>query len=206
MTDMTLRSKIGIALVLLAAVLYIVPPLVPVDPHMTHDTRGSVVGNESQIEAEGHQVVAYEELSPRGQELYVKTLRNDGEYSVPLGDGAPDFDYPTERELDNVDDHREREQLASVVIERPPDADLPPADEPVEQIRAERREQEQEGDERPEAAQRRFPNASVVARYDMMSTRTQDPSLGATPNLVRLLAALLAVVSAGAGGYLLSSK
>jgi hypothetical protein len=39
-----------------------------------------------------------------------------------------------------------------------------------------------------------------------METRTEQPPLGALPQLLRLVAALLAVVSMGVGGYLLSSK
>ncbi|MFC7193496.1 hypothetical protein ACFQL4_00705 [Halosimplex aquaticum] len=43
-------------------------------------------------------------------------------------------------------------------------------------------------------------------RYDAMETSTEQPPLGATPQLLRLAAVLFAVLSLGVGGYLFSSK
>lgn len=77
-----------------------------------------------------------------------------------------------------------------IIIERPADTDLPPADEP--DVGA--REGDVEEDERRQQVQ----------RYDMMSTATEPPSLGSATQLLRLGAAVLAVVSLGLGGYSLS--
>lgn len=203
---MNRRNLLGMSLVVLAAVLFIVPALFPVQPMLTHDTRDSVPAPEARLEEEGFRVIEYGNLSDRGQELYRRTLENNGEYHVSQGRGAPEFEYPTVEELADARDDRQqsaradREQtrLGEVVIERPEDdSGLPEADEHFFGPR-----EREDGNESVNETKRR----EQAMRYDLMGTRTEQPPLGATPQLIRLAAALLAVVSLGVGGYLLSSK
>ena len=192
------RNVVGTALVALAIVLFVVPALFPVQAVLVHDTRDRVEGSPSELRDEGHEVIAYENLSERGQELYVETLRNDGEYRVPKGEGAPEFDYLTDAERREAFRNDNESAVRSVVIERPEDdSDLPPADEfgvgPGDE-----EEEELSGDEQ----ERR----ETMRRYDAMRTTTEQPPLDSPPQLLRLGAALLAVISLGVGGYLLSSN
>jgi len=136
-------------LVAVGIVLLIAPALAPVQAMYFHETRVGTTANGTELEAHGVSVIAYEDLSPRGQELYVEALRHHGEYAVPVGEGAPgDFHYVTNR--DSADDAGPRERRpGTIAIERPPDADLPPADEPTEAVdrareRAERARAERE--------------------------------------------------------------
>lgn len=209
----------GGVLVVLGIVLLVGPALFPVQPVLYHDTSDRAIGNATELEAAGITIVAYENLSERGQQLYVASLRADGEYSVPVGAGAPEFAYPTPAELGAVEDYRQRQSMTRIAIERPPDADLPPADEPVqfaedrvrnERERDRRSESDPEGD--PEGERTGTPGTETgptveemrqqIARYDLMSTRTDRPPLTASPNLLRLLSAVLGIVAVGTGGYL----
>lgn len=189
-------------LVALGFVLLVAPAAVPLDPVLSHETRHGTHENESQLEAEGYAVIEYENLSERGQELYVETLRNGGTYTVAGGTGAPDFRYLTNAELGEVEDYRERERRTTVVIERPPNADLPPADE-----RTERAAQFAEEFDDEEASQHPFANMTEdeiraqIARYDLMQTRTVQPELTARPSLVRFGSAALGILTIGVGGY-----
>lgn len=190
---MTRRNTVGTALVALAVVLFVAPAFFPVQPTLAHSTRDTVPGEPDIIREDGYDLVAYENLSERGQELYVRTLENGGEYRVGQGGGAPEFGYPTEAERRAALRNDSDERPGGIVIVRPEDdAGLPMADE-----RAFGPPREDETEE-----ERRERNL----RYDAMETRTEQPPLGALPQLVRLVAALLAVVSMGVGGYLLSSK
>ena len=196
---MTRYTTLAGALVVLGIALLVTPVLFPLQPVSHHDTGRSVMGNESQIEQQGLEIVAYENLSERGQELYVQTLRSDGEYSVPIDEGASDFRYPTDAELGEVQNYTVRNRLEYIVIERSPNADLPPADEPIE-----RAEYMTEGDEEGETASNRS-EAEIrrqIARYDAMSTKTTKPSLTASSSLLRLLSAVVGVLAIGTGGYL----
>lgn len=196
---MTRNTTFAGALVVLGIALLVTPVLFPLQPVLHHDTGRSVVGNETQIEQKGLEIITYENLSERGQELYVQTLRSDGTYSVPMGQGASDFRYPTNAELGEVQNYTGRNRLQNIVIERSPSADLPPADEPV--MRA---EYMIEGDEEGETASNRS-EAEIrrqIARYDAMSTKTTKPSLTASSSLLRLLTAVIGVLAIGTGGYL----
>ncbi|WP_247005474.1 hypothetical protein [Halorientalis litorea] len=205
-------QRVAAALVVVGVALLVAPALVPVQPVLSHDTGPGTFENESQMAENGYTtVIAYENLSARGQELYVSALENGGRYTVPVGQGAPEFSYPTAGELGEIDDFEEQRALHSVVVERPPDADLPPADEPVERVEdlAERREEyreraAEEGEatpepdpDRPSLDERR----QQTARYDVMSTETASPPLTATGPLVRLLSACVGIVAIGVGGY-----
>lgn len=139
------RILVGLGIVLLIA-----PALAPVQAMHFHDTRAGTTANGTELETHGVRVIPYEDLSERGQELYVKALENNGEYAVPTGEGAPDdFHYVTDRDSSDNSGPRER-RPGMIAIERPPDADLPPADEPVRAAEEalERAEREREARER----------------------------------------------------------
>jgi len=193
MIPTTRRNRVGAALVLLAVVLFVVPAFFPVQPTLVHDTRDTVPGDPEMIREEGYGIVAYENLSERGQELYERTLENGGEYRISQGEGAPDFAYPTDAERRAAFRNDSSERPGGIVIERPEDdAGLPPAGE---RAFGPPREGETEEERRERAL-----------RYDAMQTRMEQPPLGSPPQLLRLAAALFAVISLGVGGYLLSSK
>ena len=183
------RSKLGTALVIISVGLFVVPAFFPVQPVLVHDTGPITFDGPDEFEEEGIEVVRYENLSERGQELYAQTLNSGGEYQVSLGQGASDFEYLTSKER-TAQSMNPNERPGMIVIERPTDTDLPPADEP--DVGA--REGDVEGDE----------YRQHVQHYDMMSTATEPPSLGSATQLLRLGAAILAVVSLSLGGYLLS--
>jgi hypothetical protein len=193
---MNRRNRLGTALVVLAVVLFVVPALFPVQAMLTHDTRHTVPPDPESIQENGFEIVGYENLSERGRELYVRTLENGGEYRVRQGQGAPGFEYPTREErraaLTGETDRSERP--GSIVIKRPEDdSGLPEADE--DRFGPPREEGEN-------ASERR----ELTMRYDAMRTFLEQPPLESPPQLARLVAALLAVLSLGVGGYLLSSK
>ncbi|MBX0293594.1 hypothetical protein [Haloarcula nitratireducens] len=207
---MTRRDTLGSALLVLGVVALLGPALFPVQPVLYHDTGYGSPENESQLREQGYRIVAYENLSERGRHLYVETLRSGGEHTVPVGEGAPAFSYPDSERLGEIEDYAERRRLTTVVIERPPEADLPPADEPLgaaeHSLRRERREANEEGErvETPgEAAVEERQRA--IARYDLVTTRTDEPPLTATPQLLRIAPALLGILAIGTGGYLRSS-
>jgi len=202
------------AVLALGTVLLLVPALLPVQPVLFHDTSAGTFADRAELEREGLEIVASENLSDRGQELYVLALRNDG-YAVPVGAGASDFEYPTDAELQNVTDPRERLTLGRIVIERPPDADLPPADEPTEAAERERERRERRQQERQEQGGQQTPTPGTptpsieerrqqIARYDVMSTRTTLPAITETSSLARLFSILGGVILIGTGGYLRS--
>lgn len=190
MTSRNGHSKVGIALVIISMGLFVLPALFPVQPVFVHDTGPITFDGPEEFEKEGIEVVSYENLSERGQELYVQTLKSGGEYQVSLGKGASDFEYLTSTERSTAQKMNPNERPGMIIVERSTATDLPPADEP--DIGA--REGDVEEDERRQHVQ----------RYDMMSTATEPPSLGSATQLLRLGAAILAVVSLCLGGYLLS--
>lgn len=193
-------ETLGTVLVVAGVAALLVPALFPVQQVLYHETRVGETGNESQLEQQGYTVVAYENLSARGQELYVEALRVEGPHTVPVGEGAAAFPYRTQASLRDIEDYERRRTLTSIVIERPPDADLPPADEPVEMVEYEAEERE------------RSPNQSEIerrqrqtARYDVMQVRRGMPPLTASSNLLRLGVIAFGVVAVGVGGYLRAS-
>lgn len=192
---MNRRNAVGAALSVLAVVLFTVPAFFPVQPMLTHYTGDTAPATPAELQERGYEIVAYENLSERGQELYVKTLERGGEYRVPVGEGAAAFDYPTDGEVRAM---YQNGTEPGIVIERPADDDsLPSADEHFYGFR---------GDEEDLNRSQREQRRETIERYDAMSTRTEEPPLGATPQLIRLAAVMLAVLSMGVGGYLLSSK
>lgn len=193
-------DTLGTVLVVVGVLAVLLPAAFPVGDVLYHETRIGETGNESQLERQGYTVVAYENLSERGQELYVTALESSEPYTVAAGQGAAEFPYRMEASLRDVEDYERRRVLTSIVIERPPDADLPPADEPVEMV-------EYEAEERDTS-----PNRSEIerrqrqtARYDVMQVRRGLPPLAASSNLLRLGAVALGVVAVSVGGYLRAS-
>jgi hypothetical protein len=194
---MNRRNTLGTALVVLAVVLFVVPAVFPVQPVLIHDTDRSTRDSPSELREQGIPVVAYENLSERGQEVYVAALESE-DYRVGRNAGAPDFQYPTSAERREAFEADNISGTGMVVIERPEDDSvLPPPDE---RFFGPREEEEAESEEELEERRER------VLRYDAMMTATGQPPLGSTRQLLRLGAVMLAVVSLGTGGYLLSSK
>jgi hypothetical protein len=214
--DLTLAH----GLVAVGIVLLVGPALFPVQQYRIHDTGHGTIADRAELEREGYRIVAYENLSDRGQELYRRTLENGGQYRVPIGQGAPDFEYEASSEDRRSGVRGPGDRPGMIVVERPPNADLPEADEPVraaEDLR-ERREQrrEERREERRAAGEGTPTNGTAtptpegpgteelrrtITRYDVMQTSTDTPPLPAPPNLVRLLAALGGILSVGVGGY-----
>jgi len=172
------RRAVGTGLLVLGVLSLVVPALVPVGSEHIHDTRPATDESRAELEDRGVPVLAYDDLSDRGQEVYREALLTGGAYSVPTGQGIQALDY---RDTDS----------RFVAIKRPADAeDLPPADElrvgPVDE-------------DLPEDERQRRQNAQ---RYDLMEVNTGPPSLDSAPQLLRLVVGLLAVLLLGVGGYL----
>jgi len=192
MIELDRRNRIGALLVGVAVLLFVLPAIFPVQPMLTHNTEYSVPFGPAELEEEGFEIVQYSNLSDRGQELYVRTLERGGEVRVGQGEGAPDFAYPTDEERYETVRDRSSARPGAVAIERPADdGHLPPADE--------------RAFGGPSEDENRTEFRDRVTRYDAMQTGTELPALGAPAQLSRLVAALLAVVSLGVGGYLLST-
>lgn len=195
MSSANRRNRLGTALIVLAIALFVVPALFPIQPVLMHDTQPGTFDSQDQLEAEGIEIVNYENLSERGQEVYVQALEEGGQYSVPQGDGASDFEYLDDGERSQLRQENPDRRPGLIAIERPNDTDLPPANEPFspEEVRGEL----EEGDrERQQQAQ----------RYDLMEVSVEQPPLNAPSQLLRLAAILLALISLGIGGYLRSSQ
>ena len=188
------------ALLVVGIALLIAPALFPIQPVLVHDTRQDSVENASRIREQGYTIVTYENMSERGQQLYVQTLRSGGEYSVPMGEGATEFSYPTSGELDEVEDYRDRIALQGIAIERPANNDLPPPDEPIHAAEHVKERYERNNLTAPSEEEIR----RQIGRYDLMTTRTASPPLEEPTSLARLVAAGLGVLALGIGGYLQS--
>jgi hypothetical protein len=209
---MSTRLTRSHALLAVGLLLLVAPAFAPLQPVLEHDTRRGAFENESVLEEEGYRVVEYESLSERGKELYVQTLENGGTYTVRTGEGASDFRYPTDAEVNARETYEERVELSQIVIERPEDASLPPADEDVENgveiVQERQKARQEEAEEGTSTSTRSWTTQSEdeirrqIARYDVMETRTTRPGLTSQPALLRFGAAALGVVLVGVGGYL----
>lgn len=201
-------------LVVLGLVLLLAPALVPVQQYRIHDTRAGTFADRSDLEQQGFTIVAYENLSDRGQELYRKTLRHGGHYTVPIGQGASDFEYGDGTTDEPSDVRGPGSRPGVIVIERPPNASLPPADEPVEAADRMREREQERRKKRRTASDTDSANGTAtpttpdyearrrsIARYDIMETSTDTPPITDSSNLIRLLAALVGVLCLGVGGY-----
>jgi len=193
-TASTVLLVVGVAALL-------APALFPVQQVLYHQVGAGTAANGSQLEAEGYTVVAYENLSERGQAIYVDALDSaEREYTVPAGMGAPEFPYDAGSEP------------GEIVIERPDDAELPPPAEPVDRLGNERERlaersasQNATGSESPsERARTLEQRREVIATYDLVTVRQESPPLTHPANLLRLGAVALGTVALGVGGYLRS--
>jgi len=193
-------DTVGTVLLVAGVAALLLPALFPVQQVLYHETRAGVTANESELERQGYTVVEYGDLSERGQSIYVAALETPGEYTVPVGQGAAEFPYERPENFSEISDYQRRRALTGVVIERPDDADLPPADEPVDVVEYEA-EEGAESVNQSELEQRQ----QQTARYDLMTVRRGTPPLAASSNLLRLGAALFGVVAIGVGGYLRAS-
>ncbi|WP_459194773.1 hypothetical protein [Halosimplex sp. J119] len=171
-----------LALVALGVVLLAGSAVVPVGTVLWHDASAEqpdfAEGNETALRGEGYDVVAYENLSERGQELYVTTLENGGEYRVPAGEGTDDFEYLSRTDVVETANRSgfDFRSAMQVAIERPNGSDLPDADEDL-----------------PDA------------RYDVMLTKTAPPPLFTVARLPQLLLALAGLATLGYSGSRLLS-
>lgn len=197
---MSRNSTLTTALIVAGIALVLAPMLVPIPTVLVHDTRDSTVAGPDELRQRGYTIVAYENLSERGRELYVETLEHGGRYTVSEGEGAPAFDYSASRGS-GAGDGTSRFRAGRIAIERPSDADLPPPDERVDDVRyavEERRQRaNRTGGSAPTAADIR----GQSRRYDAMSVRTSKPPLGDPTAIARLVSAALGIVSLGVGGY-----
>ena len=212
-----LADTAGTVLLAVGVVALLLPALFPVQQVLYHGTQAGTMADGSELRAEGYTVIEYENLSERGQEIYVAALQSpDGAYTVPVGQGAPEFPYDGADDRDDVSGRAEfekRQRLTSVVIERPDGADLPPADEPVERLDREQppREDAASGGETAsqnetatESEQELEQRRQMVATYDLVTVGQRTPPVTDSGNLLRLGAVLLGTVAIGVGGYLRS--
>lgn len=113
------RRALAALLVVLSLPLFGVPALVPVED-VRHHQSSPYLGESATLGADAAvTVVAYENLSDRGQSLYRATLENGGSHWVHKGEGAEGFGYPGAGD----------DAVPTVVVDRAGATDLPPADE-----------------------------------------------------------------------------
>lgn len=153
--------QLAFGLLLLSALLFGAATAVPPQDVRMHDTSPYLGENASLNEDAPVRIVAYENLSERGQELYRKTLKNDGRYWVPLDEGATDYEYYETQSIENE----------ALVIVRPQNTDLPPADEQHQQ------------------------------EHDLLVTTTEDPPLMSGKHLPQVASLLGAILSLVGGLY-----
>jgi len=219
--DRDMADTAGTVLLVVGVAALLVPALFPVQQVLYHERRAGTTADGPELRAEGYTVIEYENLSERGQEIYVAALRSpERAYTVPVGRGAPEFPYHGADDLGDANgraEFEERQRLTSVVIERPDAADLPPADEPVERLDPERAPREGEAVEgrettsQTETARSDQPSEQqleqrrqVVATYDLITVGQRTPPVTDSGNLLRLGSVLLGTVAVGVGGYLRS--
>jgi hypothetical protein len=212
------RSRIAAALLVVGAILLIAPAVMPVQQILLHEAEGPLLIERAELEERGVEVVAYENLSDRGKELYEQTLRNDGSYRIPAGQGATDFQYRTELDADEESEPRQRFGPRVVAIERPEDGDLPTLDRGVPERRppnSEPREASEasgETDGEPgdttatstDETGNQSPEQREETEYTLLRTSYGQPPLTDSGNLLRFVSVLAGVVMLGSGGYLRS--
>jgi hypothetical protein len=168
-------DRTAVGLVIIGLVLMTTPVIAPPGPVLEHDTSWSVRDtNVSDLRQHSYGVYHYGNLSDRGQEIYEAALRADSAYSVPKGDGAPEFQYLDSEGIEALEDEPlQRRAEMSVVIVRPNESSLPPADEYFEQ-----------------------------QRYDAVRTQQRDPEVGSGAYLLQFAALFVGVSLLCLGGYL----
>lgn len=168
-----------IGLGLLGVVLITMPVIAPPTPVLEHDSGMSVrSANASELAAQSYAIYQYENLSDRAREIYRDTLRKGGQHRVPLGEGASEFQYLDREALRASEDEPLRGSAeTAVVIVRPTDSSLPPADERLGQD-----------------------------RYDAMTTREIEPAVGSGAYVPQFAALLVGVNVVCLSGYLLFGR
>lgn len=205
----------GTVLLVVGVTALLLPALFPVQPVLYHEVGAGTTANGTELETDGYTVVTYENLSERGQEIYVAALRSSSyQYTVPAGEGAPAFPYTAANELEDgsgSEAYERRQRRTSIVIERPADADLPPPREPVSRAEYELEKEQAAADGSESAEQDGAVNRSrleqrrqTIATYDLVTVRKGAPPLTDTANLSRLGAVLVGAAAVGVGGYLRS--
>lgn len=176
------RTLLGILLIVVALPLLAMPATMSVEPYQYHETTptldafnesGSV--NESRLESNVATVVAYQNLSERGQELYTKSLENDGRITFPVGEGAPDFEYLSEADVSELPPS-EAYKAGTVIVKRPIDTDLPAPDE-----------------------------NSNDTRYDFMAYGQEKPDFPSEEHVPQVVLPILGFCALAGGAYLISN-
>ncbi|MFC5972610.1 hypothetical protein ACFPYI_14830 [Halomarina salina] len=155
------RRTVSIVLLLLSLPLFAAPAMLPVEDVRMHDTTSYLGENATVTDSPAVRVVAYENLSTHAQDLYRQTLEHDGTYRVAIDDGASDYRY-----------YNGNGQFKSLVIERPANSTLPPADE------------------------------SYHPQYELMTTSTVRPPLFSGAYVPQMMLLFLAICSLLSGLYL----
>jgi hypothetical protein len=167
---MNRQQAVIVGLLIAGLALLAAAVAVPVGQIDKHDTRAQSMQSNEEITA-SYTVLAYEELSDRGREVYRRALENDGTYAVPEGEGASEFTYLTRDELNGMSPEQQR-QATQYVIDRRGASSLPPADE-----------------------------SDPDARYDLITVGTYDPEFPSEQHVPNLAAAAVGLVCLGVGGY-----
>lgn len=174
------RTQIAIVLALLAVPLLGMPAIAPVDPVLVHNTGDTTkANNTSTLQQYHYAVYDARNLSDRAREIYRAALQTEDAYRVPVGQGAPEFQYPTREAVSNLSQTNITEALrmSSVAIERSPDDGLPPAEE-----------------------------AEGARRFETMSTYTADPEMGSGAYAHHILGLALGLVALVSAAYLVVAK
>lgn len=200
-------------LLIIGVIALLAPALFPVQQVLYHEVGAGTTANGSQLEADGYTVIAYENLSERGQAIYVSALESpEREYTVPAGTGAPEFPYEGPTDPGDTESYLAYQRLTGIVIERPGDADLPPPAEPIGRLDRERERVTEppasknatDSENSSQEASARAQRKQVVGTYDLVTVRKGSPPLTAPANLMRLAGVVVGTLAIGVGGYLRS--
>lgn len=196
---MSRNSTLTTALIVAGIALVLAPMLVPIPTVLVHDTRDSTVAGADELRQRGYTIVAYENLSERGQELYVEALEHGGRYTASEGEGASEFNYSAS--IQSGSRFRAGPSPGTLVIERPPDADLPPPDERVDEAQFITEEARQRANATGEPVPSEEEIRRQIARYDAISVRADKPPIGDPASLARFVSAAAGIILIGIGGY-----
>jgi len=212
--DRSIADTAAVVLLAVGVAGLLLPALFPAQQVLYHEVDDGTTANGSELEAQGYTVVAYENLSDRGQDIYVEALRSpERRYTVPAGEGAPEFPYTGANDsgpVENAEEYQQRRIQSSIVIERPEDADLPPAAEPVQRVDRELEERQAAAEDEPGTPKEARLEARLeqrraeTERYDLMTVQKGTPRATDSGSLSRLGGVLLGTLAIGVGGYLRS--
>ena len=174
------RTQVAVALALLAIPLLGMPAILPVDPVLVHNTGDTTkANNTSALQQYHYGVYDASNLSERGREIYRNALQTEDAYRVPVGQGAPEFQYPTREAVSNLSQTNITAALrmSSVALVRSPDDGLPPADE-----------------------------AEGAREFETLSTYTAEPEMGSGAYVHHILGLALGMVALVSAAYLVVAK